>query len=68
MPCYDSRNEPENVRREAREEWMHNSPVAEMLCEAMSIIQDNLSVSYMTPRLHAWWTAHRQRDALRNQI
>lgn len=71
MPCYDGRDSVSYARNEARSEaraeafreFRHNSPVAEMLCEAMQIIEANgLPVSV---NLANWWVEHKIRDSRR---
>lgn len=62
MPCYDSRNETSNVRAEAALEWRHNSPVAELLCEAMQLIGYQ-KMEFASPALVKWWQEHQVRDA-----
>jgi hypothetical protein len=61
MPCYDSRNEPDYVRREAREDFRHNSDVAEMLCWILTNYGD--SGIELTPDIKQWWEEHKSRDA-----
>lgn len=66
MPCYDSRNEPDNVRAEALREFTHNSPVAEMLCDLMRQADDGYVIDF-SPELLAWWEEHKARDAAREK-
>lgn len=63
MPCYDSRSEPEYVLAEARKKWMHNSPVAEMLCSVMKEIEAERLLEIVPPEVRAWWEEHKKRDA-----
>lgn len=65
MPCYDSRSEPKNVLADARKEWMHNSPVAEMLCSVMKEIEAGRLLEIVTPDVRAWWEDHKKRDTAR---
>lgn len=68
MPCYDERNEPSYVRAEAvaeaRKSFLHNSPVAELLCFVLT----NTVPSKRAPLLAAnsklahWWKDHQERD------
>lgn len=75
MPCYDHRNDPSYIREELREDtkrqveaarksFLHNSPVAELLCSVMkevppfvreSLILDNTKLAH-------WWHDHQERD------
>lgn len=61
MPCYDDRDEPAYVLAEARKEWMHNSPVAEMLCDLMKQVAASGKVN-LTADVLAWWREHEARD------
>lgn len=67
MPCYDHRNEPEYVRKEAREEFRHNSDVAELLCEAMKIIKAGGLAGQCSPALGTWSLEHDLRDRKREK-
>ena len=68
MPCYDSRSDPSYVREEAvaeaRKSFLHNSPVAELLCYVLT----NTVPSKRAPLLAAnsklahWWADHQERD------
>lgn len=75
MPCYDPRDSsPDAIRSEARDdfakEFTHNSPVAEMLCSVMKILnpQDRPRVAQMVPGLEVWWKEHQERDRLKEGI
>lgn len=65
MPCYDSRNEPDYVRAEARREFRHNSDVAEMLCWLMVKIQAQEPITEIPIELATWWIEHKARDEAR---
>lgn len=67
MPCYDSRSSPDYVRQESFEEFRHNSPVAEMLCEVMTKITASkdynaLLIANLSPDVLIWWEEHQKRD------
>lgn len=62
MPCYDPRSEPAYQVAEARKEWMHNSPVAEMLCTILKAIKPEL-IKYYPEDIQRWWAEHQARDA-----
>lgn len=62
MPCYDERSEPRYVRAEAEREWVHNSPVAELLCEAMKVIEVQRVRPMLSLKLEKWWKDHQKRD------
>lgn len=73
MPCFDPRDDdPAGVAvEEAREEWNHNSPVAELLCYVMTVVttmgaflQDDIEDN---PELSLWWDDHQSRDASKNR-
>lgn len=66
MPCHDSRDEPEYVRKEALEEFTHNSPVASMLCEAMRIINNAGLQDLCSENLRKWSREHDERDNRRS--
>jgi hypothetical protein len=66
MPCYDGRDRPEEVRKEALAEFRHNSPVAEMLCGLITVLQAEKRTIPDIPGLAAWWIEHRRRDAIRS--
>lgn len=61
MPCCDLRYEPSFVRSEAHKEYRHNSPVAELLCEAMQLLTKMQADKY-SPALTQWWAEHQERD------
>jgi len=75
MPCYDERNEPAYVRAEAEREWMHNSPVAELLCSVMRRLEREGMKPYTAassmcnkdPALARWWRDHLARDRARQE-
>lgn len=75
MPCYDHRDDPSYIRaelqedtrrkvEEARVSFLHNSPVAELLCFVMT----NTPPSKRGPlliansKLACWWRDHQVRD------
>ena len=62
MPCYDSRNDPENIWDEARRDFRHNSDVAEMLCTVLRLPR-NSDLLHEVPGLSRWWKEHQERDA-----
>lgn len=65
MPCYDSRCEPEYVAQAAvaaaRDEWLHNSPVAEMLCSVLGTLSAT-ELAKQSIHVQRWWNAHKDRD------
>lgn len=65
MPCYDERNDPAYQIAEARKDWVHNSPVAELLCGLLTSMTNLERAPFlaMQPRLRAWWIEHQKRDA-----
>lgn len=71
MPCYDGReNERQvNVTYEhegrLRKEWMHNSPIAELLCTVMKnlTLVERIHLIGKDPKLGFWWSDHQARDA-----
>ena len=67
MPCYDPRNEPGYVLAEGKREWVHNSPVAQMLCEAMHLLEKHSPGVPVSDDLAQWWIAHQARDAEREK-
>lgn len=71
MPCYDSRDDEPyrsaQVVEEARREFTHNSPVAELLCTVMKHLQNEHSRGYVSvlanhPEVSKWWADHQERD------
>lgn len=70
MPCYDGReNERQvNVTDEhegrLRREWMHNSPIAELLCSVMKklTVEQRAPLLVADPKLAHWWRDHQERD------
>lgn len=62
MPCYDSRNEPTYILKEAKKEWRHNSDVAGLLCEAMVHLR---YIEDLSPELKQWWAEHQARDGFK---
>lgn len=75
MSCYDDRNEPDNVRKEAKKEFQADlDKLTRMLCEAMRIIEgfcyDPPPVHLkdaVSPELFAWWQEHKKLDARRGR-
>lgn len=70
MPCYDGRENERQVtvtyehEGRLRKEWMHNSPIAELLCTAMSNLQgvQRDALIRKDPKLGHWWNDHQERD------
>lgn len=64
MPCYDSRDDQPRVdlEREMRA-WVHNSPVAQMLCEVMGILEREQLIKRVSWETYRWWCEHQRRDA-----
>jgi hypothetical protein len=67
MPCYDAGYEAqsrfdEQVRRE--KEWLHNSPVAELLCGVLSNLPASMIADAVRrdPKVGHWWNDHQERD------
>lgn len=60
MPCYDSRNEPSYLLREAKRDFRHNSDVAQMLCDILKYKPELIDY---TPEIQRWWKEHKERDA-----
>lgn len=60
MPCYDGRGEPANLR----EEFRHNSDVAELLCG----LCQQLEIRGLAHEINSsskrakWWKEHQARD------
>lgn len=73
MPCYDPNNTYAqgvidgaiDADRSARAEFRHNSDVAQLLCEACKLLDDEDCLTYVSPELKQWWAEHQQRDAKR---
>lgn len=64
MPCYDNRNEPEEVAASTRRECRHNSDVAELLCYVLTQLQ-SVQIANLCKRntdLRSWWREHKARD------
>lgn len=54
------------VRAEAREEFRHNSDVAEMLCAVCKLLENMMHFddeARRIPGLPEWWAEHQRRDA-----
>lgn len=64
MPCYDSRNDASYQVDEARQQWMHNSPVAEMLCRTLRKAErSGLELDrFCDTSTLVWYEAHKKRD------
>lgn len=47
-----------------REEWTHNSPVAEAFCELCTFLEStgNLPCESSIPKAYKWWLEHKERD------
>ncbi len=54
MPCYDGRRDNDTDE--------HNSPLAQMLCQAMRVIEEFKLESQVTQEVNAWWREHKERD------
>lgn len=61
MPCYDNRNDASYVRAEAIKAFMHNSPIAQMLCALMKQIESG-AITEWPEGLWEWWEEHKARD------
>jgi hypothetical protein len=58
MPCYDPPvNRPESD--------LHNSELAQMLCEVMRVIERNGLEPYVSRAVNDWWREHQERDRAR---
>ena len=66
MPCYDHRDSPEYQVAEARQNFRHNSDVAEMLCYVLSNINP-VHIATMPENIQVWWKEHQERDALKQK-
>lgn len=73
MPCDESRSVNPREIEELKKEFIHNSPVAEMLCKIISHIgMENIEnclntyepIEFMQ-ELNKWWELHRKRDMKR---
>jgi hypothetical protein len=68
MPCYDERNSASSQVEASRKEWLHNSPIAELLCELMTKLAQQPRLypeSALYPKgskLWYWWQDHQERD------
>lgn len=75
MPCYDERNDPSYIRaelqedtrrkvEEARVSFLHNSPVAELLCFVMTntVPSKRAPLLAANSKLACWWRDHQERD------
>lgn len=75
MPCYDHRNDPSYIREEMREDTMrkveaarksflHNSPVAELLCYVLTntVPSKRAPLLAANSKLACWWNDHQERD------
>lgn len=78
MPCYDHRNDPSYIRAELQEDtkrqvekarvsFLHNSPVAELLCFTLSNLDEATRRELINgePKLGYWWRDHQERDRKR---
>jgi hypothetical protein len=69
MPCYEPPRNPRAVEADCARRFRHNSPVAEMLCEAMTLLEVLCPVGVrFSPQLLQWWKEHNIRDAIRRAI
>ena len=64
MPCYDPRDDADNVRAAALKEFRHNSPVAEMLCSVLKQIHPS-NIQKLPVNVQVWWNEHQARDTER---
>lgn len=75
MPCYDGRENERQVlvsdehQAKLRNEWTHNSPVAELLCAVMKQAGPTRRGDFCEdiPGLAQWWREHQARDAKRKK-
>lgn len=61
MPCYDDRNSVDYQRKE----WLHNSPVAQMLCEVCTLLEMKGEIAGLSAETKQWWEDHQLRDMKR---
>lgn len=70
MPCYDSRNDLSSGEREAlqilRQDYRHNSDVAEMLCFLCGLIEKQGDMKKYPLTIQHWWAYHKERDNKKN--
>ena len=71
MPCYEPTARDEQRWKERQNEiayhkkqLTHNSPVAEMLCSVMRLL-DEFGIDG-SPEVEAWWKEHQERDKKKN--
>lgn len=72
MPCYEPRDSPsslrtefETERKQFRQQFRHSSDVAQLLCEVMRYLEEQLLVrnnQHLSPELKQWWAEHQARD------
>ncbi len=65
MPCADSKYWGEEIRRE---EMLHNSPVAELLCKTLHQVEDLGLDWLLDPPTMEWWLEHKRRDAKKSSL
>ena len=67
MPCYDSRDEPDFVRREAKKEFQQDLDIlTRLLCEAMGYL-DTRNIGDGSDELRSWWKEHKKLDRERRK-
>jgi hypothetical protein len=70
MPCYDSRNEPDNIRAEAKRDFQADlDKLTRMLCRACAVIEKkaNALELSMGAELSEWWERHKRLDKKRRR-
>ncbi len=65
MPCYDGRDSLDSIRFEVKEklkqEYLHDSPVAEMLCKVLGNTPEQV-IFDLPKEIRQWWAEHQLRD------
>lgn len=65
MPCYTPPPTEEETRAHYYEEFTHNSPLAQMMCDLCQILDRD--TIHRVGGLEAWWGAHQRRDRARRE-
>ena len=66
MPCFDSRDSPENVAAETRKEQQeYIDKLTRLLCRACYLVAANWDLAGADPELCAWYEEHKEVDKKR---
>ena|SRR5579862_9145034 len=65
MPCYATGSAEGDARLDAQESREELTKVSRYLCEAMTLIEKNAGLAYLSNGAKSWWKKHKAIDSRR---